>query len=370
MPQPIRRAIALLPALLLATRIFAAEPPRIELSPDGRAFRFADSDKPFTPWGFNYDRDHRFRLIEEYWETEWPTIEEDFREAKALGANVLRIHLQFARFMDSPEKPNTANLARLEKLVRLAEQTGLYLDLTGLGCYRKSDVPKWYDRLPEPDRWAAQSRFWEAIAQTCADRPGVFCYDLINEPLVPGDDKPIKEWIHPVALANLHYVQYIAKDLAGRPRADIARQWTRQMVQAIRKHDKHHLVTLGLITIDLGKPEEASGFVPAKIAPELDFLAIHIYPQTGKLDAAWDVLRRCKSTGKPLIVEEIFPLRCDMPTLRTFITRAQNQSLADGVIGFYWGHTPAQLRDSKDLGDQLTLAWLELFQSLRPSPEP
>src|SRR4051812_38862001 len=67
----------------------------------------------FTPWGFNYDRDYRFRLLEEYWEAEWPTVEQDFREMKALGANVVRIHLQFARFMDAPDRPNEANLARL-----------------------------------------------------------------------------------------------------------------------------------------------------------------------------------------------------------------------------------------------------------------
>jgi Cellulase (glycosyl hydrolase family 5) len=366
MPPPIHRVLTLLAALLLATHTLAAAPPRIELSPDGHSFRLAGSDKPFIPWGFNYDRDHKFRLIEEYWESEWSTIEEDFREMKSLGANVIRIHLQFGRFMDSPEKPNAANLARLEKLVRLSEQTGLYLDLTGLGCYRKKDVPAWYDALSEQDRWTAQSRFWEVISRTCADRPGVFCYDLINEPLVPGDDKPINQWVHPVALANLHYVQYIARDLAGRPRADVAQQWTRQMVQAIRKHDEHRLITVGLITIDLGKPEEASGFVPGRIAPELDFLAIHVYPQTGKLDAALDVLRRCKSAGKPLIVEEIFPLRCDIPTLRTFIERARKDRLADGLLGFYWGQPPAELKISKSIGDQMTRSWLELFQAMTP----
>ena len=353
-------------ALLISLNAVAAPLPWIELSKDDRSFRLAGSAKPFSPWGFNYDRDHRFRLIEEYWETEWPTIEQDFREMKSLGANVIRVHLQFARFMDTPDKPNPANLARLVKLVQLAEDVGLYLDLTGLGCYRKNDVPKWYDDLPEQQRWAAQAQFWEAIAKTCANRPAIFCYNLINEPLVPGDDKPIQHWVHPLALANLHYVQYVARELNGRPRAQVARDWTRAMVQAIRMHDKRHLITLGLITIDLGNPEEASGFVPVKIAPELDFLAIHIYPQKDKLDAALDVLRRCKAAGKPVVVEEIFPLRCDAPTLRTFIERANKDSLSDGWIGFYWGQTPAQLEKSKELADRLTLAWLELFQSMGP----
>ena len=59
------------------------------------------SNRPFHPWGFNYDRDYRMRLLEDYWQTEWPTVASDFAEMKQLGANVVRIHLQFAKFMNS-----------------------------------------------------------------------------------------------------------------------------------------------------------------------------------------------------------------------------------------------------------------------------
>jgi hypothetical protein len=45
--------------------------------------------------------------------------------------------------MDGPDRPNAQALARLGGLLDLAEKTGLYLDLTGLGCYRKAVVPKW-----------------------------------------------------------------------------------------------------------------------------------------------------------------------------------------------------------------------------------
>jgi hypothetical protein len=67
----------------------------------------------------------------------------------------------------------------------LAEQTGLYLDLTGLGCYHKQDVPQWYDKLTEQDRWAAQAVFWETVAKTCAHSPAIFCYDLLSESRKP-----------------------------------------------------------------------------------------------------------------------------------------------------------------------------------------
>jgi hypothetical protein len=49
----------------------------------------------------------------------------------------------------------------------LAETVRLYLDLTGLGCYHKKDVPAWYDKLSENDRWDAQGRFCEAVAGRC-----------------------------------------------------------------------------------------------------------------------------------------------------------------------------------------------------------
>ena len=47
-------------------------------------------------------------------------------------------------------------------------------------------APPWYDALDESARWDAQAHFWEAIAEQCKTSPAVFCYDLMNEPVVPG----------------------------------------------------------------------------------------------------------------------------------------------------------------------------------------
>ena len=38
--------------------------PRIKVS--GDRFLASDSGRTFTPWGFNYDRDSKYRLIEDY----------------------------------------------------------------------------------------------------------------------------------------------------------------------------------------------------------------------------------------------------------------------------------------------------------------
>ena len=93
---------------------------------------------------------------------------------KKLGANVVRIHLQVGKFMDGPDKANAKALARLAKLLRLAEKEHLYLDLTGLGCYHKKDVPVWYDKLTEKDRWDVQARFWQAVAGSVQGQPRRF----------------------------------------------------------------------------------------------------------------------------------------------------------------------------------------------------
>jgi len=109
----------------------------ITTSEDGSGFVLAGSGAKFLAWGVNYDHGDSGRLLEDYWNTEWPTVVGDFKEIKALGANTVRIHLQTAKFMQTPTEPNQASLDRLARLVELAEETGLYIDVTGLGCYHK-----------------------------------------------------------------------------------------------------------------------------------------------------------------------------------------------------------------------------------------
>lgn len=357
------KTLALLALLLFASQSSAAERERVVRSEDGRGFVLSESKTPFTPWGFNYDHDGDGRLLEDYWDAEWSRVEADFREMRALGANVVRIHLQFGRFMDGPTKPRPSSLDQLTRLLRLAEETGLYLDLTGLGCYHKADVPAWYDALSEQERWQAQAAFWSAVARTCAASPAVFCYDLMNEPVVAGGDTPREDWLGP-AFGGKHFVQVITRDRAGRERPEIARQWIRTLVAAVRQHDPRRLVTVGLVDWSLDKPGLTSGFVPTKIADELDFLAVHIYPQSGKLDEALETLRGFAAAGKPVIIEETFPLKCKPEELGRFITDSRDH--AAGWIGFYWGQSPDELRQAGTFPAAMTLAWLELFQKLTP----
>lgn len=328
----------------------------IAVSKDGSGFVSQPSGRPFTPWGFNYDHDRNMRLIEDYWETEWPTVESDFQEMKSLGANVVRVHLQFGRFMTAPGQPNARALARLGQLLALCDRLGLYLDLTGLACYRKQDTPPWYDALGEPARWAAQADFWRAIARHGARHASVWAYDLMNEPCMPGERLAPGEWLHPATLGGFSFVQRLALDAAGRDAAAIYRAWTRQLAAAIRQEDRRHLVTVGLLPF--------GGAIPRAVAPELDYISVHIYPKTGQVDEALRTLDGFRA-GKPVVIEETFPLSCSAEELGRFIE--QSKGRACGWIGFYWGQTPDELRGSKKIGDVFTLNWLELFQRMNPN---
>ncbi len=344
-----------------AAVVLGAELEWVKLSDDRRSFVCHPSGRPFIPWGFNYDHDERgARLIEDYWEEEWTTVEEDFREMKQLGANVVRIHLQFGKFIEAPGRPNRRSLDRLARLVELAERTGLYLDLTGLGCYHKQDVPEWYDALGEEARWEAQADFWQAVARRCACSPAVFCYDLMNEPVVPGGNQRRDDWLGP-AFGGKHFVQFITLETKGRPRHQIAKEWVKRLVAAIRTHDRRHLITVGLVPWSLDRPGLTSGFIPEKIAGDLDFLAVHIYPESGKLDEAMQTLEGFAAVGKPVVIEELFPLKCSAAELSEFIDRSQKH--AAGWIGFYWGRTPQEYRRGGTIRDAITLSWLELFQA-------
>jgi Cellulase (glycosyl hydrolase family 5) len=350
-----------------AESVRATAPPKgnlewIKVSKDKRGFVCAASGRPFVPWGFNYDRDYKMRLLEDYWEAEWPTVVEDFREMRQLGANVVRVHLQFARFMDAPDRPNAKSLQRLGRLAKLAEETGLYLDLTGLGCYRKEDVPAWYASMTEKERWAAQAHFWAAIATCCASSPAVFCYDLMNEPIAPAGKGTPGNWLAG-ELGRFTYCQFISLDQAGRSRPEIARRWIAGLASAIRKHDSKHLITVGLLPNSLKDSPWPSGFVPETIAGGLDFLCVHIYPKTGQLPADLKLLQGF-AVGKPVVIEETFPLSCSPPELRQFLEASRKD--AAGWVGFYWGQTPAELSKSTSLGDSMTAGWLKLFQEMTP----
>jgi hypothetical protein len=330
---------------------------RVKVSADHKGFALESTGVKFRPWGFNYDHDESGRLLEDYWETEWAKVVEDFHEMKQLGANVVRIHLQVGKFLESADRPNLKALNRLEMLFKVAEKEGLYLDLTGLGCYHKKDVPAWYDALSEQDRWSSQALFWSSIAARASQSSAIFCYDLMNEPVVPGGKRKPGDWLGP-PFAGKHFVQVITLDQADRPRPEIAKKWIDMLAAAIRKQDPKGLITVGLVDWSLDRPGLSSGFVPSKVTDSLDFLCVHLYPESGKIDENLATLKGF-AIGKPIVIEETFALKCSIAQFESFYERAQVD--AAGWVGFYWGKRVDVLGKSGSIGDAILKAWLDWF---------
>ena len=335
--------------------------PWVVPSADGSHFKAADTDDRIVLWGFNYDHDAQGRLLEDYWDEEWDAVVGDFREMKDLGANVVRVHLQLGRFMVEADRPDESNLGRLSELVRLAEETGLYLDVTGLGCYHKADVPVWYDALEEVDRWEVQARFWRAVAGVCKGNPAVVCYDLMNEPIASGGKGD--GWLPGEPLGGKHFVQRLTLEPKGRTNKEIAAAWIEHLTTAIREVDDRHMMTVGVIpwahTFKNAKPL----FHDPEVSAPLDFVSVHFYPKKDDIEGSLAALR-VYEVGKPLVVEEIFPLSAGMEGTEQFIEGGR--PIVDGWISFYWGETIEESEGRGDIQGAIVADWLRRFRALSP----
>ena len=214
-------------------------------------------------------------------------------------------------------------------------------------------------RSPEGRRWAVQARFWEAVAATCADSSAIFCYDLMNEPIVPGEGEAATDWLTG-EFGDKYFVQRIALDLAGRTREEVAEAWVTTLVRAIRRHDPRHMVTVGAIPWAMSFPGAKPLFYGDGAGNSLDFVSVHFYPETGEVDRALEALA-VYDVGKPLVIEETFPLRCSADELLEFIDRSR--SIADGWVSFYWGKTIDEYAQEDDLRSAIVGGWLTRFQA-------
>lgn len=331
----------------------------IGIAPDGAGFVRGEDKQRFVPWGFNYVGKSG-QIAEETWDTSegWQELVEDFREMRDLGANVVRWHMQFATYMTGPDEVDETQLARLKRLLFLAHETGLYLDLTGLNLFRKERIPRWYDELPEAERWKAQAKFWSEVARMCAGDPAVFCYDLTNEPVIGAPREGEHPWVTG-ELGGFYFVQRISHNRERRPAHEIAEAWVRTLRTAIREHDPRSPITVGVIPWAFVWKNAKPVFYAPNVLPYLDIVSIHVYPKSDRLQddiqatAVYDL-------GKPLVVEEIFTLGCSIEELDTYIEATKDR--VDGWIAHYFGKTPEEHRASKQLSDAIIAAFLEYWK--------
>jgi len=218
----------------------AASMETVRIAPDKKGFILYPSGERYIPWGHNYASvDIMERLANNP-----ARVARDFTEMKATGTTVARVHPEMPKILTAPDKADPQALDQLKKLLKIAENSGIHLKITGLACYKIKDRMAWYDSMDEQDRWKTQSFFWETIARACADSPALFAYDLVNEPAAVG--KRADGW-YMGKMGDVEFCQRLSLNPGNRNGDDIFREWTKRMVAAIRKHDQKHLITMGML---------------------------------------------------------------------------------------------------------------------------
>ena len=105
-------------------------------------------------------------------------------------------------------------------------------------------------------------------------------------------------------------------------------------------------------------------FYSPEISRHLDFVSVHFYPRKGKVPQAVTALKKY-DIGKPLLIEEFFPLRCSQSEAETFIK--ESAEFADGCVSFYWGTTIKEYQQQEDLKSAIIAQWLIWFKSQQPA---
>jgi len=333
-----------------ATSLWAME--TVKVGPDKTGFALHPSGDRYIPWGHNYASvDILERLA-----SEPARVEREFAEMKAVGTTVARIHPEMPRILTGPGKASPQALEQLEKLLKIAERTGIHLKITGLACYKIKERIAWYDSMQEQDRWKTQAFFWETIARTCAKSPAVFAYDLVNEPAAIG--KPADGW-YTGRMGDVEFCQWLTLNPGTRTGDDIFHDWTKRMVAAIHAYDQTHMITMGMLPFP-GAYKAA--------AEQLDFVSPHLYPKTGKVDDEIHLLKQF-NLGKPMVIGETFPFSCGVDDERSFLLNSR--AIANGWIGHWPDKSPIMLSELKKSGkatahDAVWLSWVELFREIGP----
>jgi hypothetical protein len=337
-------------ALLHFGHVYATE--FVTISPDKKGFVLDPSGDRYVPWGNNYASvDIMQRLAKDP-----ARVEREFADMKAAGATVARVHPEMPALLRGRGEANAQALDRLAHLLKIAENTGIYIQITGLACYKIKDRMAWYDALDDESRWKVQEFFWSTVARTCAKSPAVFCYDLVNEPAATG--KRADGW-YLGRMGDVEFCQRLALDQFKRSGDDIFRIWTKRMVAAIRKQDQRHLITLGMLPFP-GAYKTA--------VEQLDFVSPHLYPKSNKVDAEIALLKQF-DFGKPIVIGETFPLSCSAEEERAFLRKSRG--LTQGWIGHWPDQSPEELAKLKKQGritieQSIWLSWVDLFREIGP----
>jgi endo-1,4-beta-mannosidase len=374
----------------------------IAVSPDGKSFIEQPAGRAFVPFGVNY-YDPNTGWAPKIWrQFDRERVTRHFEVMRGLGVNCARVFLAAATFQPDVNTVDERALAKLDAMVQIAREHGIRLILTGPDHWE--GVPAYW----KPDRWAgAQSlkaldNFWRTIGRRYRGEPAILAWDLLNEPHIPwfmeswrpawnqwlqtkygtweklkaawaGEIKESDSW------GNIGVPQ--DKALKDNPRLldwqlfreSLADEWVRRQVEALRKADPTHLVTVGYIQwsyplVRGGNPSVYAAFNPQRQAQWLDFLCMHFYPLLGRplesKEAGDRNLAYLQSTlaychvGKPVVLEEFGWYGGGAPRGQPALTENEQdrwivaeieatRRLSDGWLSWPFADTPTSTDMSK-----------------------
>lgn len=420
----------LISPIIIATALtasdVAAERPHMKLivvAADGRGFIEGDTGRPYTPFGTNYYDPHTGWAPKLWRQFDAEKVRQHFRIMKEIGVNCARVFLTAGSFQPSAETVEEDALKKLDALIDIAGQAGIRLLLTGPDHWEGAP-PYW-----KPDRFAGESalsaldRFWQVLGRRYRGEPAIFAWDLLNEPHVPWStsqwrprwnawlqesyenwDALKTTWADELAETD-HWGNVAMPENRADPnnprlrdwqcfREYLADGWVRRQVQALRRADPTHLITVGYIQwsyplVRPGPPSRYSAFNPRRQARWLDFITIHFYPSLGdpfqsaenwreNLAYLQAVLAYCH-TGKPVVLSEYGWYGGGAPQNHPYRSEEQqadwlsaeveaSRPLADGWLSWPFADTPASRDISLFAGlvksDLTTKVWSRKFKAL------
>ena len=145
-------------------------------------FRPRSVGERYVPWGHNYASvDIMERLAKAP-----ARVKRDFAEMKAAGATVVPGASGDAGLSSRPRQGGPRSAGPIVAAARNRREVGRLPPHHGLACYKIKDRLAWYDKLDDEARWKVQEFFLVHDRQNLRQRPGCFCYDLVNEPAAAG----------------------------------------------------------------------------------------------------------------------------------------------------------------------------------------
>ncbi len=326
--------------LSAAVRVVAADGPAVPAPPrihvDIARHGFADpAAGRFVPCGVTYYRPGTGWAPQVWKQFDADATRRDFQRMKRMGLNVARVFVSFGSFYTQKGRLDAKGLAKFDRMLDLADETGLYLHPTGPDAWE--GIPAWAASLGDvtadfgnEECLGALEDFWRMFAGRYRGRTTIWAYDLRNEPAVAWDTARSRvKWAAWRTAHGRPVVPPPASTSGPSPlladyqrfRESLAEAWVARQAKAIHAADTKALVTVGLVQWSVPAQRMAAGqyaaFRPDLIARHLDFMELHYYPlargvyqyenhaaEEANLAVLECMARECAKPGLPLVIGE------------------------------------------------------------------